>query len=114
MRSRILRVYGAAAIIAVGLVNTSPSSAQSKTQEKRLAFEVASVKPSTLGGRGGGIRPMPGGQTYIATNIPLRLMMMSVYRISDSQIVGAPSWMNTETLGCKCQGGASLQPGSTP
>ena len=39
---------------------------------------------------------MPGGQTYIATNIPLRLMMMSVYRISDSQIVGEPSWMDTE------------------
>lgn len=39
---------------------------------------------------------MPGGQTYIATNIPMRLMMMSVYRISDSQIVGAPAWMDTE------------------
>ena len=39
---------------------------------------------------------MPGGQTYVATNIPLRLMMMSVYRISDSQIVGEPNWMDTE------------------
>jgi uncharacterized protein (TIGR03435 family) len=91
MKRRILRIFGAAAMIAVGPVNTSPSHAQS-----RLAFEVASVKPSTPGGRGGGIKPMPGGQTYIATNIPLRLMMMSVYRISDSQIVGEPSWMDTE------------------
>jgi uncharacterized protein (TIGR03435 family) len=91
MKHRILRIMGAGAIIAVGSVNTSPGRAQS-----RLAFEVASVKPSTPGGRGGGIKPMPGGQTYIATNIPLRLMMMSVYRISDSQIVGEPSWMDTE------------------
>ena len=86
----------AAAIIAVGLVSTSPSRAQSQAERNRLAFEVASVKPSQPGGRGGGIKPMPGGQTYVATNIPLRLMMMSTYRISDSQIVGAPSWMDTE------------------
>jgi len=91
MKHRALRFFGAAAIITVGSVSTAPGRAQS-----RLAFEVASVKPSTPGGPGGGIRPMPGGQTYIATNIPMRLMMMSVYRISDSQIVGEPSWMDTE------------------
>jgi len=91
MKHRILRIVGAAAIIVAGSVNTSPGRAQS-----RLSFEVASVKPSAPGGVLGGIKPMPGGQTYIATNIPLRLMMMSVYRISDSQIVGEPSWMDTE------------------
>ena len=91
MKHRILRIVGAAAIIALGSVSKSPGRAQS-----RLAFEVASVKPSAPGVRGGGIKPMPGGQTYIATNIPLRLMMMSSYRISDSQIVGEPSWMDTE------------------
>ena len=96
MRPRIVRMYGMAAIIAAGLVNTYPSRAQAQRDRRPLAFEVASVKPSTPGGRGGGIKPMPGGQTYVATNIPLRLMMMSVYRISDSQILGAPAWMDSE------------------
>jgi len=87
---------GAAAIIAVGLVTTSSSRAQSKPQGNRLAFEVVSVKPSAPGGRGGGIRPMPGGQTYIATNVPLRLMIKVMYRINDSQIVGGTDWMDTD------------------
>lgn len=96
MKPCILRMYCTAAIIAACLVNTAPSRAQGQRDRHPLAFEVASVKPSSPGASGGGIKPMPGGQTYIATNIPMRLMMMSVYRISDSQIVGAPAWMDTE------------------
>jgi uncharacterized protein (TIGR03435 family) len=65
-------------------------------QVKPLAFEVASIKPSTPGSVGGGIRPLPGGQTYIASNIPLRLMIKLMYRMTDSQIVGGPSWIDTE------------------
>lgn len=44
---------------------------------KSLTFEVASIKradPATAG-QAGGIRPMPGGETYVATNVPLRLMI---------------------------------------
>ena len=96
MRHRILQMYVAVALVAVGLVITSQSLAQSKVQGNQLAFEVASVKPSTPGGRGGGIRPMPGGQTYIATNVPLRLMIKVMYRINDSQIVGGTDWMDTD------------------
>ena len=96
MKPRILRMFSGAAITAAVLINTPLSRAQPQADLHPLAFEVASVKPSTPGGLVGGIKPMPGGQTYIATNIPLRLMMMSVYRISESQIVGEPSWMDTE------------------
>ena len=109
MKHGILGMY-AAAIIAVGLVSTSPSRAQSEAERNRLAFEVASVKPSQPGGRGGGIKPMPGGQTYVATNIPLRLMMMSTYRISDIQIVGAPSWMDTELWDVDAKAEHPVQP----
>jgi uncharacterized protein (TIGR03435 family) len=96
MRHRILQMYVAVALVAVGLVITSQSLAQSKVEGNPLAFEVASVKPSTPGGRAGGIRPMPGGQTYIATNVPLRLMIKVMYRINDSQIVGGTDWMDTD------------------
>jgi uncharacterized protein (TIGR03435 family) len=95
MKPCIFQTVRAAAITAA-LLNIPLSPAQSFADGHPLAFEVASVKPSMPGGVGGGIKPMPGGQTYIATNIPMRLMMMSVYRISDRQIVGEPTWMDME------------------
>jgi uncharacterized protein (TIGR03435 family) len=60
-------------------------------------FEVASLKASAPGGRGGGIRPAPGGERYVATNAPLRLMIMVAYRLKTEQITGGPAWMDTDT-----------------
>ncbi len=96
MKPRILPMFSAAAIIAAVLISNPMGRAQAQADRRPLAFEVASVKPSTPGGRGGGIRPMPGGQTYIATNVPLRLMIKVMYRINDSQIVGGTDWMDTD------------------
>ncbi len=59
-------------------------------------FEVASVKPSAPGGRGGIIRPLPGNQTYMGNNITLRLMMTVAYSVTDRQIAGGPDWINTD------------------
>jgi uncharacterized protein (TIGR03435 family) len=61
-----------------------------------LAFEVASIKPWQPGGQGGGIRAMPGGQSYVAQGATLRLMIMLMYKVADSQIVGGPAWMNSD------------------
>ncbi len=64
---------------------------------KPLAFEMAVVKASDPNAQaGGGIRPLAGGQTYVATNVPLRTMIRLMYSINDSQIQGGPDWMNTE------------------
>jgi len=60
-----------------------------------LAFDVISVKASAANTPGGGIRPT-GSQRYVATNVPLRLMMKLMYKITDTQIVGAPAWMDNE------------------
>lgn len=60
-----------------------------------LAFEVVSVKPSAPGSQGGIIRSLPGNQTYIATNVPLRLLMTVAYSVTDRQIAGGPDWINT-------------------
>jgi uncharacterized protein (TIGR03435 family) len=59
-------------------------------------FEVASLKRSAPGGRGGGIRPSPGGERYIATNATLRMMLMVAYGVRNEQIVGGPDWINTD------------------
>jgi uncharacterized protein (TIGR03435 family) len=61
-------------------------------------FEVATLKPSAPGGRGGGIRPSPGGERYVATNATLRLMLTVAYGIKDIQLSGGPDWINTDTF----------------
>ena len=61
-----------------------------------LRFEVASFKPSLPEGRGGGIRPAEGGMRYIANNCSIKTMITVVYRVKPAQIVGGPSWLDTE------------------
>lgn len=80
----------AAAVAGVGLMGAPLVQAQAA---KSLKFEVASLKPSEPGGRGGGIRPAPGGERYLASNTPLRLLIMVAYRVKAGQIVGGPAWM---------------------
>jgi uncharacterized protein (TIGR03435 family) len=67
----------------------------SAAQNQPLAFEVASIKPhGSLAV--GGMRPLPGGQTYVAGGVPVRLMIKAMYQITDDQIVGGPNWIETE------------------
>ncbi len=61
---------------------------------KPLEFDVASIKLSAPGGQGGAVRPLNGGQTYVATNMPLRLIIQLMYRITPAQLVGGPDWLN--------------------
>ncbi|HEY2018123.1 MAG TPA: TIGR03435 family protein [Bryobacteraceae bacterium] len=74
-----------------------PAQPQAEKPEP-LTCEVASVKHSAPGGRGGVIRQMPGGQTYVATGVPLRLLMTVAYTVTDRQISGGPSWVSTDTF----------------
>jgi hypothetical protein len=60
------------------------------------AFDVISVKPNKDGPGLMTIRPMPGGQTHIARNVPLRLTIKAMYRITDAQIIGGEAWIDTE------------------
>jgi uncharacterized protein (TIGR03435 family) len=89
----------AAAVAAIGLLSAPPVCAQARAETPASPkFEVASLKPSQPGGRGGGIRPAPGGERYLATNIPLRLLIMVAYRLKTDQVAGGPEWMNTDTF----------------
>ena len=60
-----------------------------------LRFEVATIKPSQ-GGRVGGIRPAPGGQRYVGSNVPLRLVIQVAYRLRNDQVIGGPGWIDTD------------------
>jgi len=84
-----MRRIATVALVTIGLA--SWLSAQTS-----LKFEVASLKPSQPGGIGGGIRPAPGGQQYVASNMPLKSLIMTAYRLHADQVLGGPAWMETD------------------
>jgi uncharacterized protein (TIGR03435 family) len=64
--------------------------------EERLTFEVSSIRPSKPGGRGGGIKALPGGQTYKAENVPVKLIISLMYKVPMRQISGGPQWIDSD------------------
>jgi uncharacterized protein (TIGR03435 family) len=65
---------------------------------ERLTFEIFSIKPADPNSKRGGITPMPGGQTYQANNVPVKLIMGLMYKVPATQIVGGPPWFGSETF----------------
>ena len=86
-----------AGLLTLGLIDASPIRAQSApAPAPPLSFEVASIKPSKPGDGGGGIKPMSGGQGYIATNVPVKLIIKLMFHLNDRQISGDPPWLDTD------------------
>ena len=71
------------------------------------AFEVASVKRNLSGEVRSEQRLLPGGR-YVATNIPLRMLIMRAYRLLEFRLSGEPAWINTERYNI-----VGLAPGAT-
>lgn len=71
-----------------------PPQSNSTPAAPRRQFEVASVKRNNSGSRtvrtGGNV----GG--YRATNVPLSLLIQIAYKVQPFQIIGAPSWIESE------------------
>jgi uncharacterized protein (TIGR03435 family) len=81
-------------VAAVGLMSGTLLHGQEKPA--RLTFEVSSIKPAKPGQRGGGIKPMPGGQEYKAQAVTVKLMISLMYKIPMRQIMGAPAWLEND------------------
>lgn len=82
---------------AICLLLTAPLLAQVPSKiPPDLQFDVASLKPSDGTRQGAGIRPAPGGQRYIATNCPIKLMIQVAYRVKAEQIQGGPAWLDND------------------
>jgi hypothetical protein len=65
-------------------------------QAARPEFQVASIKPNTaVGARGMGVRALPGGR-LTTTNAPLMMLIQNAYSVQASQVVGGPSWINSD------------------
>jgi uncharacterized protein (TIGR03435 family) len=65
-------------------------------QAARPEFQVASIKPNTgVGARGMGVRAQPGGR-LTTLNAPLMMLIQNAYAVQASQVVGGPSWINSD------------------
>jgi hypothetical protein len=58
------------------------------------AFEMASIKPTNPGGRGGGIRMQ--GRQFTATNLSVSNLIQIAYGIHPRQLIGAPAWIEKD------------------
>lgn len=63
--------------------------------QKAPAFEVASIKLNTSGDPLSGTHDLPGGRVTM-TNLPLRDVIRSAYGANDLEVIGGPSWLDTE------------------
>jgi uncharacterized protein (TIGR03435 family) len=68
-------------------------------------FDVASVKPNESRDAESASFVQPGGR-YTATNVTLRMLLKSAYGLHDDQLVGGPSWINSDRfdLAAKAEG----------
>jgi uncharacterized protein (TIGR03435 family) len=74
------------------LTNMPLMFAQSEAKPS-LSFEVASVKPNTSGSRASRSGTLPGGGGFSATNITVRQLILTAYRLRSLQLVGGPGWI---------------------
>ena len=59
------------------------------------SFEVASIRPTNNSAQAEDIRPTPFGR-LTARNTTTRALILRAYGVVDSQLIGAPAWLNTE------------------
>jgi uncharacterized protein (TIGR03435 family) len=51
------------------------------------------------------MKPLPGGQTYVATNVPIQLMIKLMFHFKSSQISGGPGWLDTDLYDVEAKAG---------
>lgn len=76
------------------LIAATTVVAHPEAQERKPAFEVASVRQNTSAGsasRNSG--PAPGRFTIV--NVPLRFIILDAYGLRDHELIDAPDWTNT-------------------
>ena len=71
-----------------------PTALRPMAADAPMAFEVATIKPSNPNAPGIGITMR--GPDIITINTPLSYLMAFVYELHPRQIIGGPSWMESE------------------
>ncbi|MGA2574710.1 MAG: M56 and DUF3738 domain-containing protein [Bryobacteraceae bacterium] len=98
-RKMLLAAAGMAAVagpIVFGLMNAPQSRAQSPAADSkpRPTFDVASIKPDHGGTGLFRISVEPG--RFVADNATVKFLLVEAYHVKESQISGAPGWLDSE------------------
>jgi uncharacterized protein (TIGR03435 family) len=72
-------------------------------------FDVASVKPNKSADNRVMIGMQPGGR-FTATNVSARQLITNAYRVQPFQIVGGPSWIETDRFDIAAKGAGDVPP----
>lgn len=74
-------------------------------------FEVASIKPDHSADMRAGIAMEPGGR-FVATNIPVKMLITMAYQLKENQISGLPGWADSDRfdIAAKPEKGAGIKP----
>ena len=92
-------MFSARTMLGLGLMFAAGASGQGT----RPTFEAVSIKPTAPGGRGGGIRAMPGGQEFVTEGVSLRFMTAFMFWVPLRQVTGGPAWLDTELWDIKAK-----------
>ena len=87
-------------------VTAAPALAQ---QDARPAFAVATIKKNTSGPDAQSMRLQPGGR-IVATNQPLRRLIVFAYGLQPQQLAGGPGWLDTDRFDIVAQADGNLSP----
>jgi uncharacterized protein (TIGR03435 family) len=89
----------------------APAFATFSQAQATLSFEVTSVKPNRTGDRSSRFQLLPGGR-FVATNTTVRALLQAAYRFDflPFQVVGGPSWLDSERFDVEGRGGTSASP----
>ena len=99
-RKLLLSAAGFVAIalpIAFGLINATPTRAQSQagnTTASVPVYEVTSIRPNKSGGDMVSLLNTPEG--FTATGATLQMLIRAAYDVENNQIAEAPSWLNSQ------------------
>jgi bla regulator protein blaR1 len=106
-RKLLLSAAGLLAVVMpifFGLVNVTPIRAQTQSESAAAGapdleshgFEADSVKPHNSSGAVEMSRVSFTPYGFSATNVTLQTLIRDVYRVQESQISGAPNWLNSD------------------
>jgi len=77
------------------LIPEMPAPEKSLTADVNLWFEVATIKPTPPGTRGGGSGPDPGGR-FTAHNTTLSGLIGGAYGVNRNRMENVPGWLDTD------------------
>jgi hypothetical protein len=82
----------------VNLTTAVVAASAGAQTDTRTAFAVAAIRKNTTGDAAQNLRLQPGGR-IVATNQPLRRLIVFSYGLQPQQLAGGPGWLDTAGRG---------------